>query len=54
MIKVGVEMCVGVCVCLFVCVCVCVGLCLTPLPSFNTMIRSSPACSRKKKTIMRK
>jgi hypothetical protein len=28
---------------------VCVGLCMTPLSSFNTMIRSSPACSRKKK-----
>ena len=27
----------------------CLGLCMTPFSSTNTMIRSSPACSRKKK-----
>ena len=26
----------------------CLGLCMTPFSSTNTMIRSSPACSRKK------
>ena len=30
-------------------VCVGLGLCMTLSSSINTMIRSSPACSRKKK-----
>jgi len=29
--------------------CVCLGLCMTPFSSTNTMIRSSPMCSREKK-----